>query len=53
LHSLAQLGLARANALEGDKAKARAAYDRFFEVWKGADRDIPILQEARAEYGKL
>jgi eukaryotic-like serine/threonine-protein kinase len=49
----AQLGLARAYALEGDKAKARTAYQDFFALWKDADPDIPVLKEAKAEYAKL
>jgi tetratricopeptide (TPR) repeat protein len=50
---LAHLGLGRAFALEGDKAKARTAYQDFFALWKDADPDIPILQGAKAEYAKL
>jgi serine/threonine protein kinase/tetratricopeptide (TPR) repeat protein len=53
LHSLAQLGLARAYELQGDKEKARTAYQDFFALWKDADPDIPILQQAKAEYAKL
>ncbi len=53
LGALAHLGLGRAYALEGDKAKARAAYDEFLNLWKAADADIPILREAKAEYAKL
>jgi eukaryotic-like serine/threonine-protein kinase len=53
LGALARLGLARANALNGDPAKAKSAYQDFFVVWKDADPDIPILKEARAEYAKL
>ena len=34
-------------------AKARAAYQDFFTLWKDADPDIPILKEAKAEYAKL
>ena len=34
-------------------AKARAAYQDFFALWKDADPDIPILKEATAEYVKL
>jgi serine/threonine protein kinase/tetratricopeptide (TPR) repeat protein len=49
----AQLGLARAHALAGDTAKARAAYQDFFALWKDADPDIPILKQAKAEYAKL
>jgi eukaryotic-like serine/threonine-protein kinase len=50
---LAQLDVARAYALQGDKEKARKAYDDFFVLWKDADPDIPILKEAKAEYAKL
>lgn len=53
LGALAHLGLARAYALQGDAAKARAAYGDFFTLWKNADSDIPILQQAKAEDGKL
>ncbi len=51
--SLAHLGLARAYALQGETAKARAAYQDFLALWKDADPDIPILQQAKAEYAKL
>lgn len=50
---LAHLGLARAYALQGDTAKARAAYQDFFTLWKDADPDVPILMEAKAEYAGL
>jgi serine/threonine protein kinase/tetratricopeptide (TPR) repeat protein len=53
LVSTAQLGLARAYALQGDKAKSRMAYQDFFVLWKDADPDIPVLKEAKAEYAKL
>ncbi len=49
----AHLGLARAYVLAGDSAKARAAYNDFLSLWKDADPDIPILQQAKAEYAKL
>ncbi len=52
-HSLAKLGLGRAYVVAGDTAKARAAYQDFFALWKEADPDIPILKEAKAEYAKL
>jgi tetratricopeptide (TPR) repeat protein len=51
--ALARLGLARAYAMEGNTAKARAAYQDFLTLWKDADPDIPILKEAKAEYAKL
>jgi tetratricopeptide (TPR) repeat protein len=50
---LAQLGLGRAYALQGETAKARTAFQDFFATWKDADTDIPILQQARVEYNKL
>ena len=34
-------------------AKARAAYEDFFALWRDADPDIPILRQARAEYARL
>jgi len=51
--SLAHLQIARAYALSGDTAKAKAAYREFFTLWKDADTEIPILKEAKAEYSKL
>jgi len=51
--ALARLGLGRAFALQGDLVKARAAYQDFFTLWKNADADIPVLQQAKAEYMKL
>jgi serine/threonine protein kinase/Flp pilus assembly protein TadD len=53
LGALAHLQLGRAYVLSGDTAKARTAYQDFFNVWKEADPDIPILKEAKAEYAKL
>jgi len=50
---LAHLGLGRAYAMEGDTAKARAAYQDFLTLWRDADPDIPILQQAKAEYTSL
>jgi tetratricopeptide (TPR) repeat protein len=52
-HSLAKLGLGRAYVMTGDTAKARAAYQDFFALWKDADPDVPILKEAKAEYEQL
>ena len=51
--SLAHLQIGRAYAMAGDTAKAKAAYQDFFTLWKDADPDIPILKEAKAEYAKL
>ena len=53
LGAMAHLGVGRAMVLTGDPAKAKTAYQDFFAAWKDADPDVPILQEAKAEYGKL
>jgi DNA-binding winged helix-turn-helix (wHTH) protein/tetratricopeptide (TPR) repeat protein len=53
LGALARLGLARADALQGDTAKARAAYQDFLTLWRDADLDILILKQAKSEYAKL
>ncbi len=53
LGPLAHLGRARAFARSGDSAKAQEAYRDFLGLWKDADRDIPILKQAKAEYAKL
>jgi eukaryotic-like serine/threonine-protein kinase len=50
---LAHLGLARAYVMQGDTAKARAAYNDFLTLWKDADPDIPVLVAAKSEYAKL
>src|SRR5215472_8398869 len=51
--ALARLGLARAYAMQGDTAKARAAYQDFLTLWRDADPDVPLLKQAKAEYAKL
>jgi tetratricopeptide (TPR) repeat protein len=53
LGALAHLQIGRAYAMSGDPAKAHAAYQDFFQLWKDADPDIPILKQAKAEYAKL
>jgi len=47
------LQLGRAYALSGDQTKAKIAYQDFLTLWKDADPDIPVLQQAKAEYAKL
>jgi len=51
--ALAHLEIARAYAMTGDTAKAKAAYQDFFSLWKDADANVPVLIAAKAEYGKL
>jgi eukaryotic-like serine/threonine-protein kinase len=51
--ALAHLQLGRAYMLAGDVTKAKSAYQDFLALWKNADRDIPVLRQAEAEYAKL
>jgi tetratricopeptide (TPR) repeat protein len=51
--ALAQLQLARAQAMTGDKVAARQSYQKFLSLWKDADADIPIYRQAKAEYTQL
>ena len=37
----------------GDQQRAEEYYEKFFNIWKDADPDIPILNKAKAEYSKL
>ena len=53
LAALAQLQVARAHAMSGDKPAARRSYQDFLSTWKQADADLPLLKEAQAEYQKL
>jgi DNA-binding winged helix-turn-helix (wHTH) protein/tetratricopeptide (TPR) repeat protein len=53
LYPLSYIGVARGAALGGDTAGARKAYEAFFELWKDADSDAPILIQARKEYVSL
>ena len=51
--ALAYLGLGRSVAMQGDNEAARTSYKAFFSLWKNADPDNHILQQANAEYAKL
>ena len=53
LRTVARIWLARAETRRGDVAAARHEYDHVFAFWKDADPDVPILLEARKEYGAL
>jgi eukaryotic-like serine/threonine-protein kinase len=53
LGALAHLALGRAYALQGDAPKARTAYQDFLALWKDADAEVPLLQQARTEYAKI
>src|SRR6202167_5173545 len=50
---LAWLQLGRAQKMMGDEAAARKSYEAFLDLWKNADPNIPIYQQAKAEYAKL
>jgi hypothetical protein len=50
---LAYLWLGRAYAIQGDTAKAHAAYQHFFTLWKDAGPEIPVLKQARSEFARL
>ncbi len=52
-YPLALLGLGRAYAMAGDKANAKAAYEKFFQEWKDADAGLPVTAQAKAEYAAL
>jgi len=52
-YAQAQLGLARAYAMGGDKPNAKKAYEAFFVTWKDADADLPMLVAAKKEYAAL
>jgi DNA-binding winged helix-turn-helix (wHTH) protein/tetratricopeptide (TPR) repeat protein len=51
--ALAPLGLARAFAMQGNGARAKAAYRDFLTLWNNADPDIPIFIAAKSEFAKL
>ena len=51
--ALARLGRARAYAAQGDTSRAKAAYTDFLSLWKNADSDVPIYQQAKTEFAAL
>jgi serine/threonine protein kinase/Tfp pilus assembly protein PilF len=51
--AMARLQLARALVLSGDTMKAKSAYSDLLTLWKNADPDVPVFEEARAEYARL
>ena len=51
--ALARLELGRAFVMSGDKTQVKTAYEEFLTLWKDADPDIPVLEQAKAEYSKL
>jgi len=49
-HTCVQAGV---NHYECDEAAARKSYETFLDLWKDADADLPIYQQAKAEYARL
>ena len=45
--------LARVQMQLGQKDEARKTYEKFFEIWKDADSNVPLLVQAREEFSKL
>ncbi|MBV8834028.1 MAG: protein kinase [Acidobacteriaceae bacterium] len=50
---MARLQLARALAASGDRVKSAAAYRDLLAIWRDADADISLIQEAKTEAAKL
>jgi eukaryotic-like serine/threonine-protein kinase len=50
--ALALLGLARARAMNGETAEARASYNNFLSLWKNADSGFPLYSAVQAEAPK-
>jgi tetratricopeptide (TPR) repeat protein len=53
MYPLAFLGLGRAYSQQGKRLEGIAAYERFFDLWKDADANVPVLLDARREYASL
>jgi hypothetical protein len=45
--------MGRAEEASGNHDAAGKHYQDFLALWKGADPDIPVLQQAKAEYARL
>jgi eukaryotic-like serine/threonine-protein kinase len=50
---MARLQLARALSASGDRAKSAAAYKELLALWKDADPDLPVIQQAKAESARM
>ena len=53
LGPMSRIGLARALTLTGDRSGAKTQYEAFLETWRGADLEIPLMRQVRAEYREL
>jgi hypothetical protein len=50
---MARLQLARALSASGDRAQSAGVYKDLLALWKDADPDIPVVQQAKAESARL
>jgi hypothetical protein len=46
---LARLELARALSASGDHGRSATVYKDILALWKDADADLPVVQQARSE----
>jgi hypothetical protein len=53
LYPLAYLQQGRAYTLVGDQPNARKACESFLAIWRDADPDVPIFQDAKREHDLL
>jgi predicted negative regulator of RcsB-dependent stress response len=53
LYSLSHLRLARVLRSQGKLDQAHAEYAAFFDAWREADADLPLLIQAKREYAAL
>jgi hypothetical protein len=51
--ALAHLQIARARQMSGEIQQAKASYESFLRLWKDADPDLLIYQQAKAEYSRV
>ena len=51
--ALAHLQIARAQQMSGEIQQAKASYESFLRLWKDADPDLLIYQQAKAEYSQI
>jgi len=51
--AMARLQLASALASWGSVVRAKAAYEDFLDLWKSADANSSMLEQAQAEYARL
>jgi tetratricopeptide (TPR) repeat protein len=49
----AHCALAADYLAKGDREKAKQTTTRLLDLWKDADPSLPLLKQAKAEYGKL